>query len=59
MVDKDGVFRLNTCFGPWKRTQPNGIQGDCQLEIRDVVVTLNEKTVSGDSVESRRRLCTM
>ncbi|UOG36308.1 Hint domain-containing protein (plasmid) [Leptospira noguchii] len=45
MVDKDGVFRLNTCFGPSEAVlTPNGYKAIVSLKIRDEVVTLNEET---------------
>ncbi|XMT30934.1 TIGR04388 family protein [Leptospira interrogans] len=45
MVDKDGVFRLNTCFGPSEAVlTPNGYKAISSLKIRDEVVTLNEET---------------
>ncbi|WP_347814984.1 TIGR04388 family protein [Leptospira noguchii] len=45
MVDKAGVFRLNTCFGPSEAVlTPNGYKAIVSLKIRDEVVTLNEET---------------
>ncbi|OOC00388.1 TIGR04388 family protein [Leptospira interrogans serovar Australis] len=45
MVDKDGVFRLNTCFGPSEAVlTPNGYKAISSLKVRDEVITLNEDT---------------
>ncbi|EMF41114.1 putative large structural protein [Leptospira interrogans serovar Lora str. TE 1992] len=45
MVDKEGIFRLNTCFGPSEAVlTPNGYKAISSLKIRDEVVTLNEET---------------